>query len=926
MKKLILIASFFIITNSFCQKKEIIVVHRDSLISMEGYTDYYVDKTRKLSFDDVKNKSFLSLKKPPLNIQAITWYTIKILPKVKTKYLIITPHVVDDSDFYIPQIKGYVKYNCGSYSKNKRIKYDTSDASIIKLETKTIDFSKPFYFNKKPLYKNGLHSLKKDGYLLFSNSKDNWHNSNVINYSNTNDYQIFIAVIFLAALLFLVNFLVLKDRNFLNYSFYLFFTSFIFIPTFPVFHNFFNMIHPRTGAYIEMFSIVMTATTYFYFVVKFIEVKESFLKIYRLAKYTILFSFLFAILELILVIFFPYFKYRFVIHNYFNYTYLIISIAVFIYLISKKLSLLKRFVILGSLFLILGQSLSLIFGNPFYFLGAVLIEIILFSIVVSLQNKHLAIREVKNQIDFNNEKQKKENLIKLSKLKSNFFTNISHEFRTPLTLISGPIQKQLKKQNLKEEDIQDFKMIQRNSNRLLTLVDQLLDISKLESGSLKLKVLKTKAIPFIGNLIDGFSFKAKQKKIDFIINTNNTNKNTWVDKDAIEKIITNLLSNAIKYTPENGTIICNTFIEDDKLVFEVKNSGKGLTEKELRKVFKRFYQTNNVSEGVGIGLALVKELVTLHRGKITVESSENKWTVFKIVLPINKVSFKEDEIVLIPSNFDQNLIKEEALYKTENQESTDLNNEMPILLIVEDNTDVRTYVSSIFSDTYSILQAKNGQEGIDLAIKHIPDIIISDIMMPIKDGIELCNTLKVDERTSHIPIILLTAKAGEENEIKGVKIGADDYITKPFNEDLLKLKVEKRIEIRKKLQERFSQEVILKPVDVAINSIDQLFLERLQTVLDDNLLESSFNTKEFCNAVSMSRMQLHRKIKALFGMSTSEFIRSQRLKLAADLLKKSDINVSQVGYSVGFNDHAYFSKRFKEVYNCTPSEYANSKN
>jgi len=360
-----------------------------------------------------------------------------------------------------------------------------------------------------------------------------------------------------------------------------------------------------------------------------------------------------------------------------------------------------------------------------------------------------------------------------------------------------------------------------------------------------------------------------------------------------------------------------------------------LSKEEQDKVFERFYQLNENKQGVGIGLALVKELVNLHKGKITVESIPNEWTTFKVIIPIHKEVFNEKEIedkVAIRST-DEEMINLEDLDETskvdmvtdtskDSDSQQDLDN--PILLIVDDNADIRTYMSTIFKDIYTILTAKNGQEGIDLAIAHIPDIIISDIMMPVKNGIELCNTIKVDERTSHIPIILLTAKAGEENEIEGIKTGADDYVTKPFNEELLQLRVEKLIEGRKKLQERYSQEVILKPKDIAITSVDEQFLQRLQKVLDDKLVESSFSIENFSQAVGMSRMQLHRKLKALTGLSATEFIRSQRLKLAAQLLKKSEINVSQVGYSVGFNDHAYFSKCFKEMYHCTPTEYANN--
>ena len=536
---------------------------------------------------------------------------------------------------------------------------------------------------------------------------------------------------------------------------------------------------------------------------------------------------------------------------------------------------------------------------------------------------------------YRNRQKTTKKLQELDKAKSNFFANISHEFRTPLTLISGPIQKQLQKESLPDDERDNFEMMHRNSTRILSLVDQLLDISKIEAGSLKLKIAKKELMSFIGSLADGFTYVTKQKELNYIINNNPTANDTWFDKDVLEKIVTNLLSNAIKYTPAKGSIVCDAFVKENQFYFEVKNTGLGLSKEEQDKVFERFYQLNENKQGVGIGLALVKELVNLHKGIITVESIPNEWTTFKVALPIYKEAFKEMEIfdgVAIKST-NEEMINPKASgviseVNTVTDTSKDTNGQQdsdnPILLMVDDNDDIRTYVSTIFKDTYTILTAKNGQEGIDLAIEHIPDIIISDIMMPVKDGIELCNILKVDERTSHIPVILLTAKAGEENEIEGIKTGADDYVTKPFNEELLKLRVQKLIEGRKKLQERYSQEVILRPKDIAITSVDEQFLQRLQKVLDDKLVESSFSIEDFSQAVGMSRMQLHRKLKALTGLSATEFIRSQRLKLAAQLLKKSEINVSQVGYSVGFNDHAYFSKCFKEMYHCTPTEYANN--
>ena len=526
---------------------------------------------------------------------------------------------------------------------------------------------------------------------------------------------------------------------------------------------------------------------------------------------------------------------------------------------------------------------------------------------------------------YRNRKKTNKKLRELNKIKSTFFANISHEFRTPLTLISGPIQQLIKKGDLQEEDRENLQTMQVNSQRLISLVDQLLDLSKIEAGSLALNISKNKLIPFVGSLVDSFHFILKEKDINFITHINPSASETWFDKTIIEKIVLNLLTNAQKYTPNHGAIVCSANVNENRFFFEIKNSGEGINENDIKKIFDRFYQVNTNQQGVGIGLALIKELVTLHKGTITVKSTPNEWTTFTIDLPIDKDTFKNNtEAPINELDFNeideniQNRIHTETTFTGE--DSTD--NDQPILLLVEDNIEVRNYLYSIFKDNYSIFQANNGEEGISIALEEIPDLIISDIMMPLKNGIELCNTLKTDERTSHIPIILLTAKVGEENELEGIKTGADDYITKPFNQELLLLKVKKYIEVRKKMQDRYSQELVLKPTDITLNSTDELFLEKVQGVIDNNIIESSFSIDEFCQSVGMSRMQLHRKLKALTGQTTSEFIRTQRLKLAADLLLNSEVNISQICYSVGFNNPTYFSKCFKELYHCSPTEYA----
>nr|MDJ0646380.1 response regulator [Flavobacteriaceae bacterium] len=523
---------------------------------------------------------------------------------------------------------------------------------------------------------------------------------------------------------------------------------------------------------------------------------------------------------------------------------------------------------------------------------------------------------------YRNRQKTNKKLREIDLVKSNFFANISHEFRTPLTLISAPIEKKLESASLTKVDRANFEMMYRNSGLLLNLVDQLLDLSKLESGSLQLHVNKGDLTSLLKSIGASFNYVANKKNIDYSVHIEEFNE-TWFDKNVIEKITMNLLSNAFKYSPNEGKVVFNAVLKNKRLELVVQNNGSILSIDNLDKVFDRFYQVDDNSEGAGIGLALVKELVTLSYGTITVKNIGNATILFRVKLPITKNEFKNND--LAPGQNVERTFHQfsEPLQQTSNETTIeDADSDHPILLIVEDNQDIRTFVENSFADRFKVLQAENGKLGVEKAIEHVPDLIISDVMMPKKDGLELCHQLKKDERTCHIPIILLTAKAGEEDQYKGLETGADDYVSKPFKIRLLETRVENLINSRKILRDRYSQEVILKPRDIAITNLDELFLEKVQAVLDKKLNEPAFNVEAFSKAVGMSRMQLHRKLKALTGLSATEFVRSQRLKLAASLLQKSDANISEIGYTVGFNDHAYFSKCFKEAYGCSPSEYS----
>lgn len=514
-------------------------------------------------------------------------------------------------------------------------------------------------------------------------------------------------------------------------------------------------------------------------------------------------------------------------------------------------------------------------------------------------------------------------LKELDELKSRFFANISHEFRTPLTLIAGPVENRLNSNSLPADEKADLEMISRNSKQLLSLVDQLLDLSKIESGNLQLRLERGDVSALLKALASSFHYLAEQKKLDYRVAISDAQNEVWYDRDVIQKIVTNLLSNAFKYTPEQGVITMSAEIDNGILGITIANSGSGISTSDVARIFERFYQIDGRSGGIGIGLALVKELINLLKGNIQVNSSPGELTTFSITIPVTKEAFPKANVIQAHPiiSIPDSLLPEETVHSKNEFLEEDAGG-LPVLLLVEDHHEVRSFIKTILQSEYQILEAANGKTGLDLALEHIPDLIISDVMMPDIDGIGLCAKLKTHEFTSHIPVILLTAKAGEENVLTGFESGADDYITKPFSATLLKVRVQKLIELRRTLHKRYSSEIILKPKQIVVSSTDEQFLQKVQQILDSHLTNSDFTVEIFASEIGMSRMQLHRKLKGLIGLSATNFIKSQRLAMAAGLLSKSDANISEIGYLVGFNDPSYFSKCFKETYQCTPTEFA----
>jgi signal transduction histidine kinase/AraC-like DNA-binding protein len=536
--------------------------------------------------------------------------------------------------------------------------------------------------------------------------------------------------------------------------------------------------------------------------------------------------------------------------------------------------------------------------------------------------------------------QKNLQIMEMDQMKTRFFSNVSHEFRTPLTLIIGPLEDILSKEELTEKNRVTMERMHRNAVRLLGLINQLLDLSKLDAGSMRLELSESDILRFSRLIISSFQPLADRKNIHYEVSIPAKEYITYFDHDKLEKILTNLLSNAFKYTPDEGEIECQIKIASrgknndlDFMNIRISDSGPGIPLEMVDKIFDRFYQVEgswqHSSGGTGIGLSLTRELVGLQHGQIKVESAEGKGSTFTIIFPLGKehldkhefqIGEKEDledagiaNAVLVSGSYENR--------QTEDGGMEEQNGKAKIL-VVEDSEDVRAHLLDNLEDQFTMLEAVDGEEGLSLATETIPDIIITDLMMPKMDGVELCKRLKSDERTSHIPVIMLTAKATVESRIEGLETGADAYMTKPFNMQELQTRLKSLIEQRKKLRERFSKETDLGPSDIAVTSVDEKFLNKAIQIIEQNLGDCDFDVTAMTGEIGMSRMQLFRKLKALTNQTPSEFIRTIRLKRAAQLLKKNFGNVAEITYEVGFNNLSYFAKCFRELYGVSPSEYA----
>lgn len=551
---------------------------------------------------------------------------------------------------------------------------------------------------------------------------------------------------------------------------------------------------------------------------------------------------------------------------------------------------------------------------------------------IQLGKTNLEILQQKEELS-----EQRDQLVKLSKnledatqAKLTFFTNISHEFRTPLTLLLGPLESIIKKENLSHEGSKLTGMMKKNIHVLLKLIEQIIEFRRFENGKMQMYYTLSDLKKYTKEIVDSFQEISKKNRLHLTFQSTNDEYMVWFDSDKYEKICNNLLSNAIKFTPENGQIkLSLSQISKNNELFAkitVSDSGIGIPQEKVNLVFDRFYKVDNTSSGSGIGLALTKVLIEQHGGEIEVISSENKGTSFVFTIPfkqkdisvseqypvLNSKSFQHEDLEIEPvDDFTENMLEQKDL----------ISGEKPLILVVEDNVDMRHFIKSLLSDEYDVVEASNGHLGVIKAMKFIPELIISDVMMDTMGGFELCRTIKNNMTTSHIPVVLLTAQTLDEHKILGFESGADAYIAKPFNEEILRIRVKKIIENRERIKEHFQKNLTFGDRKDKISDLDKTFMDKFRQIVEDNLINSELNVDDIGKNLGLSRIQLYRKIKSLTNYAPNELVRNIRLKTAEHFLINSEKTISEIAYDSGFSSPSYFTKCFKEYFNESPTDY-----
>jgi signal transduction histidine kinase/ligand-binding sensor domain-containing protein/DNA-binding response OmpR family regulator len=584
-----------------------------------------------------------------------------------------------------------------------------------------------------------------------------------------------------------------------------------------------------------------------------------------------------------------------------------------------------------------GISLNITILPPFWKTRLAILIYVILVISILLISRTLIVRRERINNRIKQERQEAKHMHEMDMMKIKFFTNISHEFRTPLSLIINPINKLLNKTNDPEQK-HKFLMISRNAKRLLNLANQLLDFRKMDIEEFRFNPSEGDITSVVNEVAESFSDLAEKKKIDFQTEAGVNNLNMIFDQDKLEKILYNLLSNAFKFTHEHGSISVKTSITDGinddnnkRRWFEitVSDTGIGIPADKHDKIFERFFQnvvpsSTVINSGSGVGLALTKEFVKLHGGDISLRSNIDKGSSFNVRLPVKTA----DEYIAEQTSVDETEKSHKILshHRIAGKfKRNRIDQKKPVILLVEDSEDFRFYLKDNLLEYYNIIEAANGREGWKKAVHSVPDLIVSDIIMSDMDGIELCRKVKNNQKTAHVPVILLTARATEKQKIEGFEAGADDYITKPFSFEILQSRISNLISLRKSLREDYIKQFQIQPREINITSLDEKLIRKAIDIVEKNISEPDFSVRDLSREMAMSRVHLYKKLSYITGKTPIEFIRLIRLKRAAQLLEKSQLTVSEIAYEVGFNSPKYFTKQFKAEYKILPSLYSENK-
>ena len=598
------------------------------------------------------------------------------------------------------------------------------------------------------------------------------------------------------------------------------------------------------------------------------------------------------------------------------------------------------------------QKVMLIGLGLFLFVCIVAAAMIFRSYVVKAKlNEALAktngeLKRVNGELEVKNGELKRlnEEVLELTHSRLVFFTNISHELRTPLTLIADPVEMLLEDSGIKGKSRELLKMVQRNAIALQQLVSSILDFRKIQNGKMDLKLYRFDIVKTLTVWVGDFQLTAERKqiKLHLDIAAFKGSHEVVADKEKIARVIFNLLSNALKYTPAGGDIFVSLKDEGEKLRLDVRDTGKGIEKEETDKIFERFFQAKGAASGTGIGLALVKSFVELHHGQVWVESELGKGSDFIVEIPREQVDKSlvihmddegVDNSVNASSSRDKNVVDESVLQYVDDgvrkcgkvQQLVSENTNKPTVLIIDDNNDIRQYEHTLLQDDYIVMEAVDGKEGLEIAKKEVPDLVICDVMMPVMDGLEFTEQLKTNTATSHIPVIMLTAKNLEEHRAEGYEHGADSYITKPFHSKVLLARIENLLKQRKLLKHLFqdSKEAEQEISESHLEDRDKQFLKQLHSIIQKNLSDSEFGVEDIGKQIGLSRVQLYRKVKAMTGSSVVDLLRKARLAKAKRLLESRSMSVSEVAYDVGFSAPSYFTKCFKDEFGMLPGDVGN---